>query len=83
VPKLRIPKIKFTDHMKLKKKEDQNMDASTFLRRGKNAHRSKCADKMWSRDLRKGHPDTAQHGDPSPIQSPNTDTIVDDMLTGA
>ena len=31
--KLRIPKIPFTDHMKLKKKEDQSMDASVLLRR--------------------------------------------------
>ena len=32
--KLRIPKIQFTDHMKLKKKEDQSVDASVLLRRG-------------------------------------------------
>ena len=32
-PKFRIPKIQFTDHMKLKKKVDQNMDASVLLRR--------------------------------------------------
>ena len=31
---LRIPKIQFTDHMKLKKKEDQSVDASVHLRRG-------------------------------------------------
>jgi len=31
--KLIIPKIQFTDHMKLKE-EDQNMDASVLLRRG-------------------------------------------------
>jgi hypothetical protein len=29
----RIPKIQFTDHMKLKKKEDQNVDASVLFRR--------------------------------------------------
>ena len=29
-----IPKIQFTDHMKPKKKEDQNVDASVLLRRG-------------------------------------------------
>ena len=28
-----IPKIQFTDHMKPKKKEDQNVDASVLLRR--------------------------------------------------
>ena len=32
--KLRTTKIQFTDHMKLKKKEDQSMDASVLLRRG-------------------------------------------------
>jgi hypothetical protein len=32
--KLGIPKIQFTDHMKLKKKEDQNVDVSVLLRRG-------------------------------------------------
>jgi hypothetical protein len=32
--KLRIPKIQFTDHMKLKKKEDQSVDTSILLRRG-------------------------------------------------
>jgi hypothetical protein len=33
-PKLGIPKIQFTDHMKLKKKEDQSVDASVLLRKG-------------------------------------------------
>jgi D-ribose pyranose/furanose isomerase RbsD len=32
--KFRIPKIQFTDHMKLKKKEDQTVDASVLLRSG-------------------------------------------------
>ena len=32
--KLRIPIIQLTDHMKLKKKEDQRVDASVLLRRG-------------------------------------------------
>ena len=32
-PKLKILKIQFTDHMKLKKKEDQSVGASVFLRR--------------------------------------------------
>ena len=30
----RIPKLQLTDHMKLKKKEDQSMGASVLLRRG-------------------------------------------------
>jgi hypothetical protein len=32
--KFRIPKIQFTQHIKPKKKEDQNVDASVLLRRG-------------------------------------------------
>ena len=34
VQKLRIPKIKFVKHMKLKKMEDQRVDTSVLLRRG-------------------------------------------------
>ena len=33
-PKFRIPKIQFTKHKKLKKKEDQSVDTSVLLRRG-------------------------------------------------
>ena len=36
IQKFRIAKIQFTDHMKLKKKEDQSVDSSDFLRRGNN-----------------------------------------------
>ena len=32
--KFKIPKIQFTDHVKCKKREDQSVDASVFLRRG-------------------------------------------------
>ena len=43
-------------------------------------------EKVWMRDGRKGHSETAPHGDPSHRHSPNPDTIVDAkmcMLTGA
>jgi hypothetical protein len=33
-PKLGIPKIQFTDHMRLKKKRDQSVDALVLLRKG-------------------------------------------------
>jgi hypothetical protein len=46
--KFGIPKIQFRDHMKLKKKEDQNVDASS--NEGQNTHRRKYRDKVWSRD---------------------------------
>ena len=34
IPEAQIPKIQFIDHMKLKKKEDQSVDFSVFLKRG-------------------------------------------------
>ena len=33
-PDLGIPKIQFTDHMKIKEMENQSVDASVLLRRG-------------------------------------------------
>ena len=41
-----MPKIQFTDHVKLKKKEDQSVIASILLRRWNKKYR----DKVWSRD---------------------------------
>jgi hypothetical protein len=46
---LRIPKIQFTDHMKLKKKEDQSVATSVFLRSGnKILTGGKYGDKAWN-----------------------------------
>ena len=45
--KLRIPKIQFTNLMKLKKKEDQSMDTSVLLRKRNKVDMKK---KVWSRD---------------------------------
>ena len=58
--------------MKLKRKEDQSVGTLVLLKMG-----SKYGNKVWSRDWRKGHPKTALHGDPSSIQLPDPDTIVD------
>jgi hypothetical protein len=75
--KLRILKIPFAKHMKLKNKEDHSMDTSVLLRRGEqNTHGRRYRDKFWSRSWRKGHPVTVPSGDPSHIQSPNPDIIV-------
>jgi len=64
--------------MRLKKKEDQSVDASVFPRRGEqNTHRRKYGDKVWNRDRRKGHPETATRGDLSHMQSPNPGIIAD------
>jgi hypothetical protein len=48
--KLRIPKKQFTDHMKLKKKEDQSVDTWVLLRRGNKLPMGSYRDKVWSRD---------------------------------
>ena len=49
--KLRKPKIQFTDHMKLKKKEDQSVGALVLLKKGnKITHGAKYRDIVWSRD---------------------------------
>jgi hypothetical protein len=49
--KLGIPKIQFTNHIKLKKKEDHSVDTSIHLRRGKqNTHGRNYRDELWSRD---------------------------------
>jgi hypothetical protein len=49
--KLRIPKIQFTDHIKLKKKEDQRCGCFSLSWKGKqNTHSRKYGDKVWSRD---------------------------------
>jgi hypothetical protein len=50
-----------------------------------NAHGRSYSDKIWSRDWRKGHPETAMLGDPSHIQTLNPVTITDVnkwLLTG-
>jgi hypothetical protein len=52
------------------------MDTSVLLRGGINIPMG-IRDKVWSRDWRKGHPETSPPGDPSQIQLPSPDTIVD------
>ena len=67
------------------KKEDQSVSDSVLLRGG-TKYRSKYGDKVWSRDWRKGHPETAPPVYPSHVQSTNPDVSVDAdkcLLTGA
>jgi hypothetical protein len=47
----RIPVIQFTDHFKLKKKDDQNVDVSVLLRRViKTLTGGNMEEKVWNRD---------------------------------
>jgi len=49
--KLGIPKILFTNNIKLKKKKDHRVDTSIHLRkREQNTHGRSYRDKMWTRD---------------------------------
>jgi hypothetical protein len=83
--KLGIPKIQFTEDMKLRMKENQNVGASVLLRKGTKYSPEQIGRQVWSRDWRKGHPKTAPPGDSFHTQSTNPDSIVDlkkCMLTG-
>ena len=85
---LRIPQIQFTDHMKLKKKEDHSMDPLVLFRRGiKIPMGGDTEGKFGAETEGKAiHPVTVLPGDLSYIQLPNPDTIVDAnkiLLTGA
>jgi hypothetical protein len=62
--------------MKLKKKEDQSVDTLPFLRIGNKTPMEGLRDKVWSREERTNHLETAIPGDPSHNQPPNTDTIA-------
>ena len=77
-PKLRIPKVQFTDHMKLKKKEDHSVDTSVLLKIGiKIPMVGDIETNVWSRNRRKGHPVTVTTVDIAHIQLSNPDITVD------
>ena len=75
--KLKINKLQFKDLRNLKKKENWSGDALVPLKKEQNTHRSNDGDKLWSRDWRTGHPETALPGDSSYKQTPNPSTIMD------
>jgi hypothetical protein len=87
VQKLRIHKIQFTKHMKLKKKEDQSMDTSILLRRGNKismewVRETKCEAETEGMTIHRLY-----HLRIHPIKkTQNPDTIADankSLLTGA
>jgi hypothetical protein len=75
--KLRIPKIQFAKHMKLKKKEDQSVDTLFLLRMGNKVPMEQVTETKFRVDMegrtiqRLPHP-----GNPSHKQPPNSDTIA-------
>jgi hypothetical protein len=80
-------KIQFTDHMKPKNKNNQTVDASVLLRRvnkilTRRNMKSKCGAETEGKAIQR----LTYLVDPSHIQLPNLDTIVDArkcLLTGA
>jgi hypothetical protein len=72
-----IPKIKFTDHLKLKKKEEQSVGASILLRMGNKIltginTETKCGTETEEKAIQR-----LPNWDKSHIQSPNAGTILD------
>ena len=75
--KLRISKIQFAKHKKLKKKEDQSVDTSLLLRMGNKISMEGVTEtKFGAEPARNDHPETAPPWDPSHIQPPNPDIIA-------
>jgi hypothetical protein len=75
-----VPKVQFTDHMKLKKKkkEDQSVGVLVLLRRGNKIPMGGHTEKKCGAETEeKCGAETAQPGDTSHIQLPKPDTIVD------
>jgi hypothetical protein len=63
--------------MKLKKKEDQSVNTSVFLRRGNKIPMVGDTETNYGAETEGDHPETATPGNPFHIQFPNPDTIVD------
>jgi hypothetical protein len=81
---LRVPKIKFTKHMKLKKKENQSI--LILLRRSNKIPMKGVTETKCEAETEGYPPETAPPGDPFHIQLPNPNTNVDTnkiLLTGA
>ena len=74
--KLGIPKIQFTNHMKFKKK-DQSVDSLIHHRRGNKMFIVADTEIKCGAESEGKATETAPPGDPTLIQLPNPDTIVD------
>ena len=69
---LGIPKIQFTDHINIKMKEDQSVDTTILLRKGKKETQRQSVEQTERKTSHKlPHP-----RDPIHIQSLNTDIYV-------
>jgi hypothetical protein len=74
--KLRIHKIQFVKHMKLKQKKTKMWILCFFLERELSTHGRSYRDQVQSWHSRKDHPKIVLPGDPSQIQPPHPDNIA-------
>jgi hypothetical protein len=79
--------IKFTDHMNLKKKEDQSVDSSVLFRSGNKILMGGNMETKYGAETEGKAIQRLPHlGNPSHLELPNIDTIVDSkkcLVTGA
>jgi hypothetical protein len=73
---LGIPKIQFTDNMKLKKKEHQNVDASVLLRSGKKILTGENMETKCIAETQRKPVQRLPHLGIHPIYSPQTVTLL-------
>ena len=76
-PKLRIPRHNSQTKWSSRRRKSKVWIFQSFLEGDQNTHERRYRDKVWNRDWRKGHLETAPPVDLSHIQSPNPDTIAD------
>jgi hypothetical protein len=73
--KFRIPKMQFTDHMKLKKKEDQSVNSSVLLRSGNKIPMGGDTETQCGAET-DGKAETLPHLGIHPIYSYQTQTLL-------
>ena len=76
VQKLRIPKIQFEKHMKLKKNEDQNVDTSLLLRIGNKTPMEGVTETKFGAEMKGWTIQRLPHPGVHPIISHQTQTLL-------
>jgi hypothetical protein len=74
--KLRIPKIQFAKHMKLKKNKDQSVDTSTLLRIGNKTPMKGVAETKFGVETKGWTIQRLSHSGVHPIISHQTQTLL-------
>jgi hypothetical protein len=74
--KLRIPKIQFAKHMKLKKEEDQSVDTSSLLRMGNKIPMEGVLETKFGSEKKGRTIQRLSHTDIHPINYHQTQTLL-------